>query len=178
MSLKCEWRLDLPELTSIRLGSCAFVCNDSDTSSLVMRSGHDETKWGLDLPKLTSLTTTNTSLSFRDVRQVTIESTSASYHSPLDMPSLTNVVLCKGVAFKNKKEVNITGSPPPSLFLPLDIGALQPYLNSSLSFTHKLLICNALFPVFKTIFISLLQSNTPTTYHNWTPFSLQFPCSP
>ncbi len=178
MSLKCKWWIDLPELTSIQLGSCAFLCQPNDTSSLIMRSGYDETKWGIDLPKLTSLTTTNTSRSFGDVRQVTVESTSASHYSPLDMPSLTNVVLNKEEAFKNKKEVNITGSPPSSLPSPLDIGPLQPYLNSSLSFIHKLLIRNALFPVFKTIFISFLQSNTPTTYHNWTPFSLQFPCSP
>ena len=178
MSLKCEWWIDLPELTSIRLGDCAFVCNDSDTSSLVMRSGHDEAEWGIDLPKLTSLTTDNNSITFQCVRQVTLESMCASHHSLLDMPALTNVALCKGYAFKDKKEVNITGSPPPSLPSPLDIGALQPYLNSSLSFTHILLIRNALFPVFKTIFISFLQSNTPTTYHNWTPFSLQFPCSP
>ena len=131
-----------------------------------MRSDHDEEELGLDLPKLTSLTTTNKSISFRDVRQVTVESTYASYHSLLDMPALTNVVLNKREAFKNKKEVNITGSSPPILPSPLDIGALQPYLNSSLSFTLSLLIRNALFPVFKIILISLSQSNTRTTQHN------------
>ena len=178
MILQCEWWIDLPELTSIRLGSWAFVGQPNDTSSLVMRNDLDEEEWKIDLPKLISLTTTSNSNSFGDVRLITLESTYASYYSFLDMPSLTNVVLCKEKAFKNKKEVNITGSPPSSLPSPLDIGALQPYLNSSLSFTHKLLICNALFPVFKTIFVSLSQSNTRTPYHNWTPFSLQFPCSP
>ena len=118
------------------------------------------------MPKLTSLTTTSNSISFGSVRQVTLESTSVSDYSLLDLPALTNVVLNKEKAFKNKKDVNITGSPPPSLFLPLDIGALQPYLNSFLSFTHKLLICNALFSGPKTILISLSQSNTLTTQHN------------
>ena len=82
------------------------------------------------------------------------------------MPSLTNVVLNEEEAFKNKKEVNITGSPPSILPSHLDIGALQPYLNSFLSFTYKLLICNALFSGPKTILISLSQSNTLTTEHN------------
>ena len=178
MILKCEWWIDLPELTSIQLGNNAFVFSNNDTSSLVMKSDHDETKWEIDLPKLTSLTAIDYSNTFYDVRLITLESTYASHHSLLDMPSLTNVVLRKGVAFKNKKDVNITGSPPPSTSLPLDIGALQPYLSSSLSFTHKLPIRTALFPVFKIILISLFQSNTLTTYHNWTPFSLQLSCSP
>ena len=173
-----EWRIDLPELTSIQLGSRAFSFQKKNVSTLIMRSGYDETKWGIDLPNLTSLTTITPSITFRDVRQVTIESTYASYHLPLDLPALTNVVLDGQNAFMNKTTLSVKGSPPPILPSHLDIGALQPYLNSSLSFTHKLLICNALFPVFKTIFISLLQSNTPTTYHNWTPFSIQFPCSP
>ena len=118
------------------------------------------------MPKLTSLTTTSNSISFGSVRQVTLESTSVSDYSLLDLPALTNVVLNKEKAFKNKKDVNITGSPPPSLFLPLDIGALQPYLNSSLSFTHSLLIRDALSSESKTILISLFQSNTRTPYHN------------
>ena len=82
------------------------------------------------------------------------------------MPSLTNVVLNEEEAFKNKKEVNITGSPPPSLPSPLDIGALQLYLSSFLFFTHKLLICNALFSELIILLFSLSQSNTRTTYHN------------
>lgn len=173
-----EWRIDLPELTSIQLGSRAFSFQKKNVSTLIMRSGYNETKWGIDLPNLTSLTTITPSTTFRDVRQVTIESTYASYHSLLDIPALTNVVLDGQNAFLNKTTLSIKGSEHPFLPSPLDIGPLQPYLSSSLSFTHKLLIRNALFPVFKTIFISLFQSNTLTTEHNWTPFSLQLSCSP
>ena len=39
-----EWlgAIDLPELTSIRLGYGAFDFNDNESSELVMRSGCDE----------------------------------------------------------------------------------------------------------------------------------------
>ena len=149
-----KWCIDLPELTSIQLGSRAFSFQKKNVSTLIMRSGYNETKWGIDLPNLTSLTTITPSTTFRDVRQVTLDSTSVSDYSLLDIPALTNVLLDGKNAFMNKTTLSIKGSPPPSLPSPLDIGALMPYLNSFLSFTHKLLICNALSNESKTIPIS------------------------
>ena len=56
--LKREWWIDLPELTSIRLGEHAFSFSLGDYSTeLIMRSGYDEMKWWIDLPKLATLTT-------------------------------------------------------------------------------------------------------------------------
>ena len=79
--LKWEWWLDLPELTSIRLGEHALEFKYGDDSSeLIMRSGYDVMKWWIDLPKLTSLTTED-SWTFRFPRIITLEST--SYHSIL-----------------------------------------------------------------------------------------------
>ena len=106
------------------------------------------------MPNLTSLTTITPSTTFRDVRQVTLDSTSVSDYSLLDIPALTNVLLDGKNAFMNKTTLSIKGSPPLSLPSPLDIGALMPYLNSFLSFTHKLLICNALSNESKAIPIS------------------------
>ena len=81
--LKGEWWIDLPELTSIRLGDNAFRFKDDDESSeLIMRSGDDEMKWWIDLPKLTSLTTEGDySWSFIYPRSITLEG--ISYHSTL-----------------------------------------------------------------------------------------------
>ena len=81
--LKREWWLDLPELTSIRLGEHTF-CFDDASSELIMRSGDDEMKWWIDLPKLTSLTTEgNKSWTFLYPRSITLEG--ISFH-----PTLTN----------------------------------------------------------------------------------------
>ena len=73
-----EWGIDLPELTSIRLGEDAFSFKDGDDSSeLIMRSGGDEMKWWIDLPKLTTLTTEGEdSDTFECPRSITLESTS------------------------------------------------------------------------------------------------------
>ena len=71
--LKREWWLDLPELTSIRLGKDAFRVTDDKSSELIMRSGDDEMHWRIDLPKLTTLTTTGNSATFRDPRSITLE---------------------------------------------------------------------------------------------------------
>ena len=120
----------------------------------------------MDLPNLTSLTTITPSTTFRDVRQVTLDSTSVSDYSLLDIPALTNVLLDGKNAFMNKTTLSIKGSEHPFLPSPLDIGPLQPYLSSSLSFTHKLLIRYALLNESKTIIIPLSQSNTRTTQHN------------
>ena len=81
--LKREWWLDLPELTSIRLGEDAFYFKNDDSTELIMRSDDDEMKWWIDLPKLTSLTTTRTYLScaFCNPRSITLEG--ISYHSIL-----------------------------------------------------------------------------------------------
>ena len=76
-SLKREWRLDLPELTSIRLGNSAF-CFNGDSSELIMRSDDDEMKWWIDLPKLVFLTTIQDSTSFCYPRSITLESVSSS----------------------------------------------------------------------------------------------------
>ena len=77
-----EWWIDLPELTSIRLGELAFRFNHANGSNeLIMRSDDDEMKWFIDLPKLTSLTTVNGSSSFLHARSITLEG--YSYHSTI-----------------------------------------------------------------------------------------------
>ena len=70
-----EWGIDLPELTSIRLGKDAF-CFDDASSELIMRSEVDNVKWWIDLPKLTSLTTDKDSLTFCNPRSITLEGSS------------------------------------------------------------------------------------------------------
>ena len=72
-SLKREWWIDLPVLTSIRLGTHAFWFNDNESTELIMRSGDDAMKWWIDLPKLTTLTTEG-SWAFRYPRIITLES--------------------------------------------------------------------------------------------------------
>ena len=67
-----EWWIDLPELTSIRLGKDAF-CFENQLTSLVMRSEVDNVKWWIDLPKLTSLTTDKDSLTFCYPCSITLE---------------------------------------------------------------------------------------------------------
>ena len=77
-SLKREWWIDLPELTSIQLGACSFHFNEYDDSSeLIMRSDDDERNWWIDLPKLTSLTTEGDySATFENPHITTLESVS------------------------------------------------------------------------------------------------------
>ena len=77
--LKKEWRIDLPELTSIRLGDSAFYFKYGDSTELIMRSDDDEMKWWIDLPKLTSLT--GSSRTFLCPRIITLEG--ISFHSIL-----------------------------------------------------------------------------------------------
>ena len=72
------WWIDLPELTSIRLGNNAFNFKDDESSELIMRSSDNEMKWWIDLPKLTTLTTEGGS-SFFNPHSVTLEG--ISYHS-------------------------------------------------------------------------------------------------
>ena len=79
--LYSEWRIDLPELISIRLGKSAFQFEDDEPNELIIRSEYDETNWWIDLPKLTSLTTTENSWAFYHPRAVTLEG--VSYHSML-----------------------------------------------------------------------------------------------
>ena len=77
-----EWWLDLPELTSIRLGTHSFrFSDDNESTELIMQSGYDEMNWRIDLPKLKSLTTTGNSAVFWYPRSVTLEG--MSYHSLL-----------------------------------------------------------------------------------------------
>ena len=72
--VKREWWLDLPELTSIQLGSGVFQFRDDDSSVLVMRSGDDNVKWWIDLPKLTSLIREREySSTFYNPRSITLE---------------------------------------------------------------------------------------------------------
>lgn len=72
--LKWDWFVDLPELTSIQLGSSAFRFNSDNVSSeLIMRSGDDEMNWIVDMPKLISLTTVDYSSAFRNPRIITLE---------------------------------------------------------------------------------------------------------
>ena len=80
--LKREWWIDLPELTSIRLGDGAFCFNDDESSELIMRSVSTKVNWRIDLPKLTSLTAEGEdSDTFYYPRSVTLEG--FSYHSIL-----------------------------------------------------------------------------------------------
>ena len=74
-----EWWLDLPELTSIRLGESAFQFKYDYESKLIMRSGRDGMKWCVDLPKLTSLSSIGKhSSSFELVHHISLESDSSS----------------------------------------------------------------------------------------------------
>ena len=80
--LKREWWLDLPALTSIRLGNGALhFFENSSSSKLIMRSSDDEMNWWIDLPKLTTLTTVEDSITFCFPRTITLEG--FSYHSIL-----------------------------------------------------------------------------------------------
>ena len=80
--LKREWWLDLPELTSIRLGKDGFWFNGLISTELIMRSDDDEMRWWIDLPKLTSLTTEGDySHTFENPHIITLES--ISHHSVL-----------------------------------------------------------------------------------------------
>ena len=75
--VKREWWIDLPELTSIQLGSGVFQFRDDDSSILVMRSGDDNVKWWIDLPKLTSLIREREdSSTFYNPRSITLEGNS------------------------------------------------------------------------------------------------------
>ena len=77
-AVKREWWIDLPELTTIRLGCNAFRFKDNDSTELVMRSGYSTVKWWLDLPKLTTLTTEREdSESFRRPHHIILESASS-----------------------------------------------------------------------------------------------------
>ena len=73
-----EWWIDLPELTTIRLGESAFQFKYDDGSQLIMRSGWDGMKWCVDLPKLTSLVCywRILSWSFENPRRITLEGSS------------------------------------------------------------------------------------------------------
>ncbi|KAK8818134.1 hypothetical protein WA556_005955, partial [Blastocystis sp. ATCC 50177/Nand II] len=96
---------NMPELTTIRLGTHAFQFKDDESSELIMRN----------LPKLTTLTTEGYySWTFRYPRIITLE----------NMPSLTTVTLNKSRAFTSKKSINTKNITP----------ALQQYLSSP-SFT-------------------------------------------
>ena len=80
--LKREWWIDLPELTSIRLGDGAFSFKlNDDSTELIMRSGDDKIHWWIDLPKLTSLTTEGYSYTLNSPRSITLEG--IAYHSIL-----------------------------------------------------------------------------------------------
>ena len=80
--LKREWRIDLPELISIRLGDSAFQFKDYYSTELIMRSDDDEMKWWIDLPKLRKLTSEGWNCwSFRYPRSITLEG--ITYHSIL-----------------------------------------------------------------------------------------------
>ena len=80
--LKREWWIDLPELTSIRLGGGAFSFENSESTELIMRSDDDEMNWWIDLPKLRTLTAkVDYSATFENPRIITLEG--ISYHSIL-----------------------------------------------------------------------------------------------
>ena len=113
--LERDWWIDLPELTSIRLGDYAldFVDDDDNSGELIMRSGDKEKRWWIDLPKLISITTEGNNIgAFYYLSSITLESSFYSCESPLDIPSLTDIFLSLH-AFKEKKHVSITGSPIP-----------------------------------------------------------------
>ncbi|KAK8816657.1 hypothetical protein WA577_002003, partial [Blastocystis sp. JDR] len=81
---------NLPELTSIRLGSNAFQFKDNESSELIMRN----------LPILTTLTTKETySSAFRYPTHIILE----------DMPSLNTVVLPHAFEQRNQLSFNNIG---------------------------------------------------------------------
>ena len=111
--LEREWWIDLPELTSIRLGRSAFEFDRIKESELTMRSGDDGMSWWIDLPKLTTIIAVKkSSISFCYLRSITLESSFRRCESLLDIPSLTEISLPEH-ALKEKKRVSITGSPTP-----------------------------------------------------------------
>lgn len=76
--LKRKWGIDLPKVTSIRLGYCAFCFCGGESSELILRSEPTTVKWWLDLPKVTTLTTEGEdSDSFRRPHHIILESASS-----------------------------------------------------------------------------------------------------
>ena len=135
VGLEREWWIDLPELTSIRLGNSAFQFSGGDSTELIMRSDDDEMNWWIDLPKLTTLTTEeNYSTTFSCPHIITLEGHLIILYSQTDMPSLTTVTLIKEHTFREKKTVHTKSPFPPSPSF-LDITpALQQYLQFIVSF--------------------------------------------
>ena len=124
--MKREWGIDLPELTSIRLGYCTFSFCGGESTELIMRSDHTPVKWWLDLPKLTTLTTEGEdSESFRCPHHIILESASSIPSSLLDMPSLATVTLPH--AFEDKNDVRIIGCHTSSFPSFVAIGSLEEY---------------------------------------------------
>ena len=109
--LKREWWVDLPELTSIRLGYDAFCFKDDESTELIMRSGDDEMNWWIDLPKLTSLTTDGL-ITFLNPRSVTLAGSAERPLLRIDMPSLHTVRLVQMFTFRKTNTIHTA-----SLFL-------------------------------------------------------------
>ena len=182
--LKREWWIDLPELTSIRLGYGAFCFRNSNSSELIMRSVSTRMNWWIDLPKLTSLTTTENSWTLCYPCFVILESSSILVHSLVDLPELKEVVLPEGFSFL--KRVVTQGSIFISHVLMLVVGIFQsnqsqkdiatPHMVFDCCSTYSLLCyhthsCTSHHSHFLH-FLSILVISTHTICHTFSQSSL------
>ena len=132
-----EWWIDLPQLTSIRLGRNAFFFDwdNSKSGILIMKSEIVYNGSWIDLSKLAVLTTegdTDDNSSFTNPNIIDIESSTYWATWWIDLPKLTTVILTKS-AFKNQKEVT-TKSRSVGFRSFIDIGVLARYFKSGLPF--------------------------------------------
>ena len=135
---KMEWRIDLPELTSMQFQHCSFSFKDDELSELVMRSTHYHWTQQVDLPKLITLNThAPNSTTFQNPRSITLESIASFCQWQRDIPNITLPILSHDFAFSHKNKVMITGSSLSSLLLQIDIGGLWKYFHSPVYNTHN-----------------------------------------
>ena len=86
--------IDLPELTSIQLGSDAFIFQEDDSTELVLRSVWISQPSSLDLPRLTSLWNEgDNSCTFRLPHHIILEGVPSPSPSFLELPALAEVKL-------------------------------------------------------------------------------------
>ena len=131
-----EWWIDLPQLTSIRLGRNAFLFDWDDPNSgiLYMKSRKAIIGSWIDLPRLAVFTAEgDESNSFTNLNIIDLEGSACQTLWRVDLPLLTTVVLTNS-AFKCQKRVTVRSR---SVWLPsfIDAGVLARYFNWFVSFT-------------------------------------------
>lgn len=123
-----DW-LDLPELTSIQMGSNAFQFKDEDSSELIMQSDSHQMSWS------TRLAQTHQSQRRRLRVQVPSPHYSWEWFAPtrqlsLDIPNLVNVTLPTS-AFQNRRSITVNRTRC-AFALPSEIAfALQQHLTEN-----------------------------------------------